>query len=126
MQAVRSLFGAQNVAVENPSWMSGGVEVLPNLLLPYNRLSIIAFALLVLLGLYLVISKTRLGLFVRGVTQNRPMASCVGVNTARVAAPGTSMICPRQPTPLLSVVETFPKIPITNFRIRPSCSHTTR
>jgi urea transport system permease protein len=84
MQAVRSLFGAQNVAVENPSWMSGGVEVLPNLLLPYNRLSIIAFALLVLLGLYLVISKTRLGLFVRGVTQNRPMASCVGVNTARV------------------------------------------
>ena len=44
MQAVRSLFGAQNVGVENPAWMSGGVQVLPNLLLPYNRLAILVFA----------------------------------------------------------------------------------
>jgi urea transport system permease protein len=84
MQAVRSIFGAQNVGVENPSWLSGGVQVLPNLTLPYNRLAIIVFAALVLLGVALLISKTRLGLFVRGVTQNRRMASCVGVNTARV------------------------------------------
>jgi urea transport system permease protein len=84
MQSVRSLFGAQNVGVENPSWLSGGVQVLPNLILPYNRLAILAFAALVLIGMALLISKTRLGLFVRGVTQNRRMASCVGVNTARV------------------------------------------
>ena len=84
MQAVRSLFGAQNVAVENPAWMSGGWLVLPNLMLPYNRLVIIAFAFAVLLGMALLISRTRLGLFVRGVTQNRPIASCMGVNTARV------------------------------------------
>ncbi len=84
MQAVRSIFGAQNVGVENPSWLSGGVQVLPNLTLPFNRLAILAFAALVLLGVALLISKTRLGLFVRGVTQNRRMASCVGVNTARV------------------------------------------
>jgi len=84
MQAVRSLFGAQNVGVENPSWMSGGVQVLSNLSLPYNRLVIIAFAAAVLLAMTLVIGKTRLGLFVRGVTQNRPMASCMGVNTARI------------------------------------------
>jgi urea transport system permease protein len=84
MQSVRSLFGAQNVAVENPSWLSGGVQVLPNLTLPYNRIAILAFAALVLLGMALLIGKTRLGLFVRGVTQNRRMASCVGVNTARV------------------------------------------
>jgi urea transport system permease protein len=84
MQSVRSLFGAQNVGVENPSWLSGGVQVLPNLILPYNRLAILAFAALVLLGMALLISKTRLGLFVRGVTQNRRMAACVGVNTARV------------------------------------------
>ena len=84
MQAVRSLFGAQNVGVENPSWMSGGIQVMSNLTLPYNRLVIIAFAGLVLLGMALLIGKTRLGLFVRGVTQNRPMASCMGINTARI------------------------------------------
>jgi len=84
MQGVRSIFGAQNVGVENPSWMSGGVQVMSNLTLPYNRLMIIAFAALVLLGMALLIGKTRLGLFVRGVTQNRPMASCMGVNTARI------------------------------------------
>ncbi len=84
IQAVRSLFGAQNVGVENPSWMSGGLQVLPNLTLPYNRLMIIAFAALVLVGMALLIGKTRLGLFVRGVTQNRPIASCMGVNTGRI------------------------------------------
>ena len=84
MQAVRTVFGAQNVGVENPSWLSGGVQVLPNLTLPYNRLAILVFAALVLSGMALLISKTRLGLFVRGVTQNRRMAACMGVDTARV------------------------------------------
>ena len=84
MQAVRTLFGAQNVPVENPAWLSGGLQVLPNLVLPYNRLAIIAFALLVLGGVALLIARTRLGLFVRGVTQNRRMAACVGINTARI------------------------------------------
>lgn len=84
MQAVRSIFGAQNVGVENPAFLSGGVQVLPNLVLPYNRIAILVFAALVLVGMALLISKTRLGLFVRGVTQNRRMASCMGVNTARV------------------------------------------
>jgi len=84
MQGVRTLFGAQNVGVENPAWMSGGVQVLPNLVLPYNRLAILVFAALVLAGMALLISRTRLGLFVRGVTQNRRMASCVGINTARI------------------------------------------
>jgi urea transport system permease protein len=84
MQSVRSLFGAQNVGVENPSWLSGGVQVLPNLTLPYNRIAILVFAGLVLLGMALLISRTRLGLFVRGVTQNRRMAACMGVDTARV------------------------------------------
>ena len=84
MQAVRTLFGAQNVQVENPAWLSGGVQVMSNLTLPYNRLAIIAFAALVLAGMAYLIARTRLGLFVRSVTQNRPMASCMGVNTARV------------------------------------------
>ncbi len=84
MQAVRSIFGAQNVQVENPSWLSGGVEVLSNLTLPFNRIAIVVFAVLVLGGVSLLIARTRLGLFVRGVTQNRKMAACVGVNTARI------------------------------------------
>ena len=83
MQAVRSLFGAQNVSVENPAWMSGGLQLLPSLSLPWNRLLIMGFALAVLAGMSLLLRRTRLGLFVRGVTQNRAMASCMGVNTAR-------------------------------------------
>ena len=84
MQAVRSLFGAQNVGVENPSWMSGSWGVMSNLQLPWNRIIIVAFSLAVLAAVALMIGRTRLGLFVRGVTQNRPMASCMGVNTARI------------------------------------------
>jgi urea transport system permease protein len=84
MQTVRSLFGAQNVGVENPSWMSGSLQLMSNLQLPWNRVVIIGFAAAVLLGMALLIGKTRLGLFVRGVTQNRAMASCTGVNTARI------------------------------------------
>jgi urea transport system permease protein len=84
MQLVRTLFGAQNVGVENPSWMSGGVQLMGNLSLPYNRLVIVGFALFVLGAVSFLISKTRLGLFVRGVTQNRPIAACMGVNTARI------------------------------------------
>ncbi len=83
-QLVRTIFGAQNVGVENPSWMSGGIQLMGNLQLPWNRIIIIAFAVAVLLGMGWLIGKTRLGLFVRGVTQNRPIASCMGVNTARI------------------------------------------
>lgn len=84
MQGVRSLFGAQNVQVENPSWLSGGVQALSNLTLPFNRIAIIVFAVAVLGGLAFMVARTRLGLFVRGVTQNRPMAACMGVDTAKV------------------------------------------
>ena len=45
MQTVRSLFGAQNVAVENPALaVAAASQVLSNLVLPYNRIAIIAFA----------------------------------------------------------------------------------
>jgi urea transport system permease protein len=83
-QFVRTVFGAQNVPVENPAWLSGGVDLMSNLTLPFNRVAIIGFAVLVLVGVSLLIARTRLGLFVRGVTQNRKMAACMGVNTARI------------------------------------------
>ncbi len=84
IQACRTIFGAQNVQVENPVWMSGGIELLTNVVLPWNRIVIIGFAFFVLLLMWLLLAKTRLGLFVRAVTQNRSMASCVGVPTRRV------------------------------------------
>lgn len=84
IQLVRVLFGAQNVEVANPYWLSGGIQVLPNLVLPYNRIVIIAFALFVVVLTWLLLNKTRLGLNVRAVTQNRNMAACCGVPTGRV------------------------------------------
>lgn len=84
IQLVRLVFGAQNVEVANPQWLSGGIQVLPNLVLPYNRIVIIAFALCVVVLTWLLLNKTRLGLNVRAVTQNRNMAACCGVPTGRV------------------------------------------
>lgn len=84
IQLVRLVFGAQNVEVSNPEWLSGGIQVLPNLVLPYNRIVIIAFALFVVVLTWLLLNKTRLGLNVRAVTQNRNMAACCGVPTGRV------------------------------------------
>jgi len=81
IQAVRSTFGAQNVEVANPSWMSGGVTVMSGLVLPYNRIAIIVFALLVLAVVWLLIERTRIGLLVRAVMQNRGMAAGLGVGT---------------------------------------------
>ena len=84
IQAARVVFGAQNVEVANPVWMSGGIEVLPSIVLPLNRIVIVGFALFVLALVWVLMNKTRLGMFVRAVTQNRAMAGCVGVPTARI------------------------------------------
>jgi urea transport system permease protein len=88
MQLVRLVFGAQNVEVANPAWMSGSLMPLqawfPGLMIPYNRLIIFFFAIGVVITTWLVLNKTRLGLFVRAVTQNRSMAACVGIKTRKI------------------------------------------
>jgi urea transport system permease protein len=84
IQTVRTLFGAQNVQVENPAFMSGGIQAFAGVVMPWSRIYIIVFAALVLAGMWLLLTRTRLGLFIRSVTQNRDMASCVGVPTGRV------------------------------------------
>ena len=84
IQACRTIFGAQNVQVENPVWMSGGIEIMTGVVLPYSRIVIIGFAFAVLLLVWVMLTRTRLGLFVRAVTQNRSMAACVGVPTKRI------------------------------------------
>ncbi len=84
IQGVRMLFGAQNVEVANPDWLSGGIQLLPNLVLPWNRIVVILFVLAVLALCWLLLNKTRLGMNIRAVTQNRAMAACCGVPTGRV------------------------------------------
>ncbi|HEY6910030.1 MAG TPA: urea ABC transporter permease subunit UrtB [Myxococcales bacterium] len=84
MQAVRSAFGAQNVEVANPSWLSGGFSPLPGLVVPWNRVGILLFAAAVLLLVWVLLTRTRLGLLVRAVTQDRQRAAGLGVPTPRV------------------------------------------
>ena len=84
IQTVRLIFGAQNVAVANPVWLRGGVEVAHGLVLPYNRIAVIGFAAVVTLGVWALLQRTRLGLQVRAVTQNRSMAACLGISTDRI------------------------------------------
>jgi len=85
-QLVRTTISAQNVAVENPDWMSGSLQINPVLSLTYNRIYILVFALLVFAALLLILKRTALGLQVRAVSQNRPMARAMGVRSARVDA----------------------------------------
>ncbi|MCK9987099.1 MAG: urea transport system permease protein [Azoarcus sp.] len=84
IQAARVVFGPQNVELANPVWMSGGIALAAGVVLPWNRIVIVGFAVFVLLLIWLMMQRTRLGMFVRAVTQNRAMAGCVGVPTARV------------------------------------------
>lgn len=85
-QLVRSIFGPTNREVGNPSWMSGAWEVAGGLTLTYNRLWIIVFALVVFALLMALIRFSSYGLQMRAVTQNRPMASSMGIRTGWVDA----------------------------------------
>nr|WP_242513492.1 urea ABC transporter permease subunit UrtB [Halochromatium salexigens] len=85
-QLVRTTISAQNVVVQNPSWMSGSLQLNPGLALTYNRLYILIFGLIVFALLLLVLKRTALGLQVRAVSQNRAMARAMGVRSARVDA----------------------------------------
>lgn len=85
-QLARTFISAQNVTVQNPAWLSGSWVINPALSITYNRLYIFVFALLVFAGLLLILKKTRLGLQVRAVSQNRAMAKAMGVRTEWVDA----------------------------------------
>jgi urea transport system permease protein len=85
-QMVRSIFGPTNRDVSNPAWMSGSIEVTGGLVLTYNRIWIIVFSLLILGLLVLLLKKTAFGLQMRAVTQNRSMASSMGIRTGYVDA----------------------------------------
>ena len=83
-QLVRTVISPLNRTVITPDWMSGSVMINEALSLTLNRLYVIGFALVVFAGLMLIMRKTRLGLDVRAVTQNRAMARAMGIKATRV------------------------------------------
>lgn len=85
-QLVRVAISAQNVPVETPQWMSGTLQINNALSITYNRMYIVIFSLMVFFGLMMILKKTRLGLHVRAVSQNRSMAKAMGIRTEWVDA----------------------------------------
>jgi urea transport system permease protein len=85
-QGLRLWFGAANVDVASPRWLSGGVPVMVGLQLPYNRVFIIGLAALCIGGMYWLLFRTGAGLRIRAVTQNRSMSACLGVPAGTVDA----------------------------------------
>jgi urea transport system permease protein len=84
-QAVRTIFGSNNREVGAPGFMSGTFD-LGGLAITYGRMWIIAFAIVVFIALQLVLRLTPFGLNMRAVTQNRRMASAMGIDTNRIDA----------------------------------------
>jgi urea transport system permease protein len=83
MQAARVYFG-DLTAVQAPAWLSGGVQVMVGIYLPYNRIFIIVLSVVCVLGIYVMLFRSNLGLRVRAVTQNRNMSACLGIPTRKV------------------------------------------
>jgi len=84
IQVVRLVFGAQNVAVSNPSWLSGGIDLMAGVTLPFNRIATIFFVIAVVMFIAWLLRRTSLGLQVRAITQNRAMAACMGIKTKQI------------------------------------------
>ena len=85
-QALRLWFGAANVDVASPSWLSGGYPMMVGVTLPYNRVFIIGLATVSVAATYWLLFRTSAGLRIRAVTQNRAMSSCLGVRAGVVDA----------------------------------------
>ncbi|HEY3198402.1 MAG TPA: urea ABC transporter permease subunit UrtB [Nitrospirales bacterium] len=85
IQSARVYFG-DLTSVAAPTWLSGGVQVMVGVQLPYNRLFIIALATVCVMGIYLLLFRSVMGLKVRAVMQNRDMAGCLGIPTRKVDA----------------------------------------
>lgn len=85
-QAYRSIFGAQEVSVPLPTWLSGAWEPVVGIQLSLPRIFIVGLTAIVVVAVYMLLTRTRWGLRVRAVTQNRAMSGAVGINTRNVDA----------------------------------------
>jgi urea transport system permease protein len=81
-QLVRSVFSALNREVKTPEWMSGAWQLNDALSITYNRMYIVLFTLMVFGVLLAVLKRTRAGLEIRAVAQNRAMARAMGIRSA--------------------------------------------
>jgi urea transport system permease protein len=82
-QCFRMVFGANNVQVNSPSWLQGHFSI-HDVIFGYNRVFVVGFAAVIVIGTWLLLTKTSLGLLIRAVMQNRNMAACLGVRTQRI------------------------------------------
>jgi urea transport system permease protein len=83
-QGARSIFGPIGDEVTAPPWLSGSIHIAPGLNLPVVRLFIIALSGCVLSAVVIIIARTRVGLLVRAVHQDRDMAEALGINSRSV------------------------------------------
>ena len=84
-QLVRTIFGPTNQEVGNPSWMAGSFP-LGGMTITWNRMWIVVFSLTVFFALLMLMKRSAYGLQMRAVTQNRRMASSMGIRTPWVDA----------------------------------------
>ncbi len=85
-QIYRSVFGAREVGVELPQWMMGSWSLSDTIQVQINGLFVVALTILITLGVFLILFRSRWGLQVRAVTVNRTMSGAVGINTRRIDA----------------------------------------
>lgn len=83
-ELVRIVWGRQPLRLDPPGWLAGSVEIVPGAPYPVYRLAVIGVGALVMLGLWLLVRRTRLGMWIRAGASNREMLGALGVNVARL------------------------------------------
>ncbi|MFM7669685.1 MAG: urea ABC transporter permease subunit UrtB, partial [Betaproteobacteria bacterium] len=92
-QLFRQFINPREVEVPTVSWLQGAVSLTEGVALPLSRLFIVCLAIFTLLFVYFLLYKTHWGISIRAVTQNRPIASAVGINTEKVDATTFALGC---------------------------------
>ena len=83
-QLYRTVFGAREVGVTLPDWLMGSYQISDTIEVPINGIFVMCLALGISLAVAILMYRSRWGIQVRAVVQNRAMAGAVGINTAKV------------------------------------------
>jgi urea transport system permease protein len=92
-QIFRSTFGAKEVSATLPDWLMGSVKPTESIDIPINGLFVMALTLLLTVGVFVALFRTRWGIRVRATMQNRVMAGAAGVNTRKVDRASFALGC---------------------------------
>ncbi|MBO6837510.1 MAG: branched-chain amino acid ABC transporter permease [Alphaproteobacteria bacterium] len=82
--AVHLFWGAEGMAIPLPDWLNGQIAVSETILLPTYRIAIISVGLAVAVGLYVLVTRTRIGMLIRAGASNRTMVQALGVDIKRL------------------------------------------